>query len=117
MKTQIPCAYVGHLSVFRQFLLSKRYSANTIKNYTEALSVVIRFMANKPPPQLNLLDIIHFNNEYILKKGHSVLYQNQMVNAIKMFLKITENRAIKVEDIHRPSLRKTKRVQFFQTHK
>jgi integrase/recombinase XerD len=102
MKTQIPCGNADHLSVFRQFLLSKRYSANTIKTYTDALSVFIRFMANKPPLQWNLQDIIHFNNEYILKNGHSVSYQYQMVNAIKLFLKITENRVIKVEDIHRP---------------
>ena len=102
MKTQIPCGNAGHLSVFRQFLLSKRYSANTIKTYTDAFSVFIRFMANKPPLQWNLQDIIHFNNEYILKNGHSVSYQNQMVNAIKLILKIIENRVIKVEDIHRP---------------
>lgn len=102
MKTQIPCGNAGHLSVFRQFLSSKRYSANTIKIYTDALSVFIRFMVKKPPLQFNLQDIIHFNNEYILKNGHSVSYQNQMVNAIKLFLKITENRVIKVEDIHRP---------------
>ena len=102
MKTQIPFAQVDHLSVFRQFLFSKRYSANTIKTYTDALSVFIRFMANKPPLQWNLQDIIHFNNEYILKNGHSVSYQNQMVNAIKLFLRVTENRQIKIEEIHRP---------------
>ncbi len=91
-----------HLQVFRQFLSSRRYSANTIKTYTEALSVFMRFMANKPPAQWSLPDILRFNNEYILKNGHSVSYQNQMVNAIKLFLKVTENRRIKIEEIHRP---------------
>ena len=91
-----------HLQAFRQFLLSRRYSANTIKTYTEALSVFMRFMANKPPAQWSLADIQHFNNGYILKNGHSVSYQNQMVNAIKLFLRVTENRQINIEDIHRP---------------
>lgn len=91
-----------HLTAFRQFLTSRRYSANTIKTYTDALSVFIRFMASKAPAQWGLADIQHFNNEYILKNGHSVSYQNQMVNAIKLFLRVTENRHIKIEDIHRP---------------
>lgn len=91
-----------YLQAFRQFLSSRRYSANTIKTYTEALLVFMRFMANKPPAQWSLADIQHFNNGYILKNGHSVSYQNQMVNAIKLFLKITENRQIKIEEIHRP---------------
>ncbi|MFM7765860.1 MAG: site-specific tyrosine recombinase/integron integrase [Sphingomonadales bacterium] len=91
-----------HLTAFRQFLTSRRYSANTVKTYTDALSVFIRFMANKAPAQWGLPDIQHFNNEYILKNGHSVSYQNQMVNAIKLFLRVTENRHIKIEDIHRP---------------
>lgn len=91
-----------HLQAFRQFLSSRRYSANTIKTYTEALSVFMSFMANKPPAQWSLADIQHFNNGYILKNGHSVSYQNQMVNAIKLFLRVTENRQINIEDIHRP---------------
>ena len=91
-----------HLLAFKQFLTSRRYSANTIKTYSEALSVFMRFMANKPPAQWSLPDILRFNNEYILKNGHSVSYQNQMVNAIKLFLKVTENRQIKIEEIHRP---------------
>ena len=93
----------GHqLLAFKQFLTSRRYSANTIKTYSEALSVFMRFMANKTPAQWSLADIQHFNNGYILKNGHSVSYQNQMVNAIKLFLRVTENRQIKIEDIHRP---------------
>ena len=91
-----------HLTAFRQFLTSRRYSANTVKTYTEALSVFIRFMGSKAPAQWSLADIQHFNNAYILKNGHSVSYQNQMVNAIKLFLRVTENRHIKIEDIHRP---------------
>jgi integrase/recombinase XerD len=99
---KVQAAPMEHLQAFRQFLSSRRYSANTIKTYTEALSVFMRFMANKPPAQWSLPDILRFNNEYILKNGHSVSYQNQMVNAIKLFLKVTENRRIKIEEIHRP---------------
>ncbi len=92
----------NQINSFRRFLLSRRYSANTIKTYTEALRVFIRFMGDKQPEGWNLADIIRFNNDYILKNGHSVSYQNQMVNAVKLFLKVVENRHIAVEEIHRP---------------
>lgn len=87
---------------FRSFLSSRRYSSNTIKTYTEALRVFIRFMGEKKPEGWNLADIVRFNNDYILKNGHSVSYQNQMVNAIKLYLKVVENKHILVEEIHRP---------------
>jgi integrase/recombinase XerD len=92
----------NQINSFRSFLLSRRYSSNTIKTYTEALRVFIRFMGKKKPEEWHLADIIRFNNDYILKNGHSVSYQNQMVNAVKLFLKVVENRHITVEEIHRP---------------
>jgi integrase/recombinase XerD len=92
----------SQMDTFRNFLSSRRYSSNTIKTYTEALRVFIRFMGKKKPKEWHLADIIRFNNEYLLKNGHSVSYQNQMVNAVKLFLKVVENRHIAVEEIHRP---------------
>jgi integrase/recombinase XerD len=92
----------NQINSFRSFLSSRRYSSNTIKTYTEALRVFIRFMGDKQPEGWNLADIIRFNNDYILKNGHSVSYQNQMVNAVKLYLKVVENKQIRVDEIHRP---------------
>ena len=92
----------NQINSFRSFLSSRRYSVNTIKTYTEALRVFIRFMGDKQPEEWNLADIIRFNNDYILKNGHSVSYQNQMVNAVKLFLKVVENKQIRIDEIHRP---------------
>ncbi len=47
-------------------------------------------------------DIIIFNNEYILKNKLSASYQNQMVNAIKLFFQIIKNKKLNIELIHRP---------------
>jgi integrase/recombinase XerD len=52
-------------------------------------------------------DIIDFNNDYILKNKLSSSYQNQVVNAIKLFFKIIEGQQINVELIHRPKREKT----------
>lgn len=56
-------------------------------------------------------DIIHFNNEYILKRKLSSTYQNQFVNSLKLFYRITDNKEINVNLIHRPKTeRKLPRV-------
>lgn len=56
---------------------------------------------------INNSDIILFNNDYILKKNLSSSYQNQMVNAIKLFYWMVENRNLEIEKVHRPKREKT----------
>jgi integrase/recombinase XerD len=91
---------------FKRWLKSKRYSQSTIKTYSEALLCFIKFYNNKPVSEINNSDIIHFNNEYILKNNFSASYQNQIVNAIKLFFKTIENTKINIEIIHRPKREK-----------
>ena len=43
-----------------------------------------------------------FNNEYILQNQLSASFQNQVVNAVKLFFQIIENKRMIVELIHRP---------------
>lgn len=47
-------------------------------------------------------DVVTYNNEYILKKGLSASYQNQIVNAIKLFFTTVFETKIEIEKIHRP---------------
>ena len=47
-------------------------------------------------------DIIQFNNDFILKQQLSASYQNQVVNAIKLFFHQLQNRKIDIDLIHRP---------------
>lgn len=91
---------------FKQWLLSKRYSLNTIKTYTEALRTFLRFFKDKNIHEINHKDLIRFNNEYILKHNLSSSFQNQIVNAIKLFFRKIENCNMEVELIHRPKREK-----------
>jgi integrase/recombinase XerD len=70
---------------FKQWLLSKRYSPSTIKTYSEALKSFLIFFREKPIEEITNEDVIIYNNEYILKSKLSSSYQNQIVNAIKLF--------------------------------
>jgi integrase/recombinase XerD len=85
-----------------QWLKSKRYSDSTIKTYTDALKAFLKFYQDKPIAEITNDDVVVFNNEFILKYKLSASYQNQVVNAIKLFFRTVQNRAIDVEQIHRP---------------
>ena len=94
------------LEEFREWLTSKRYSGNTIRTYIDALQRFLEFFNQKAVHEINHLDIIRFNNEYILKNGYSSSFQNQVVNAIKLFFKTIENVKLESDKIHRPKREK-----------
>jgi len=87
---------------FKQWLLSKRYSPSTIKTYSEALKSFFIFYREKPIAEISNEDVIIYNNEYILKNNLSASYQNQIVNAIKLFFQTIRETKMLVDKIHRP---------------
>lgn len=97
---------VKKINEFKDLLRSRRYSDNTIKTYTEALRTFLKFYHNKAVNQINNDDVIQFNNKYILPNGFSTSFQNQVVNAIKLFFKKIENTNIDIALIHRPKREK-----------
>ncbi len=93
---------IKQMERFTYWLLSKRYSENTIHTYTEALAIFLRYYHTKAVTEITNDDLIQFNNDYILKKGLSSSYQNQMVNAIKLFYKTQFEKQLNPDLIHRP---------------
>ena len=91
---------------FKQFLSSKRYSHNTIKTYSEALTTFLKFNNDKNITEITNNDVISFNNNYILKNRYSASFQNQVINAIKLFFQIIQNKKINLEILHRPKREK-----------
>lgn len=94
------------IETLKKWMLSKRYSESTIVTYTDALRTFLKFYHDKPIAEISNDDVIEFNNQYILENNFSASYQNQVVNAIKLFFKTVENRAIDVDLIHRPKQQK-----------
>jgi integrase/recombinase XerD len=105
-KKQLTTDYLKKIAQFTDWLNSRRYSPNTIKTYTDALRTFLKFYHNKPINEINNQDLIRFNNEYILRNGFSVSFQNQVVNAIKLFFRKIENTQLEVDLIHRPKREK-----------
>lgn len=93
---------IEQIQKFKNWLLSKRYSQNTIKTYSEALGTFLYFFKDKTIEEITHEDFIIFNNDYILKNNLSASYQNQIVNAIKLFYSRIQNKKIDMDSIHRP---------------
>ncbi len=87
---------------FENWLLSKRYSKSTIKTYCDVLRVFFTFHNTISIQHITMQNIIQFNTEYIIGRGLSISYQNQFVNALKLFYLIIRNTNIIIENIARP---------------
>lgn len=91
-----------YIEKFKQWLRSRRYSESTIVTYSEAMKTFLVFYRQKPIAEITNEDIIVYNNDYILQKNLSPSYQNQIVNAIKLFFNIVLETKIQIDKIHRP---------------
>ena len=87
---------------FKNWLRSKRYSDNTVGTYCDGLKTFLKYYSHKTIEEITNNDIILFNNNYILKNKLSASFQNQVVNAIKLFFSKIENKKLNPELIHRP---------------
>lgn len=97
---------IQHLQKFSYWLRSKRYSENTIKTYTDALKSFFVFYNSKEISEISNDDVIAYNNKFILKNNLSSSYQNQVVNAIKLYFKTIQNISLELDKIHRPKREK-----------
>ena len=87
---------------FKNYLLQRRYSQNTIENYISVLAIFFRFHASKDIFDINKNDIITFNQDYILSNGYSRTFQNQIISAIKLFYNNHNNTKLDIANIERP---------------
>jgi integrase/recombinase XerD len=101
-REQLTQEHLAKLQEYERFLRSKRFAESTIKTYVGSMQIFLNYFKDKPMSQLSNQDIIAFNNDYVLAKRLSGSFQNQVVNAIKKFFLVVENRRIDLEAIHRP---------------
>ena len=93
---------IAQIEKFKQWLRSKRYSESTITTYSEALKSFLVFYRDKAIIDITNEDVIVYNNEHILKNNLSASFQNQIVNAIKLFFQTIRDTKMLVDKIHRP---------------
>lgn len=93
---------IKQIEKFKSWMLSRRYSESTIGTYTDALRTFLKFYHTKAIADISNDDVIEFNNKYIMANKLSASFQNQVVNAIKLFFRTMQNVNMNPELIHRP---------------
>jgi integrase/recombinase XerD len=92
----------AEIAKFKEWMKQKRYSKTTIDTYCEAITIFFTHYNHKSIEEITNSDIVQFNIDYILKRKLSYSYQNQFVNAIKLFYRKTYSRNLALDNIERP---------------
>lgn len=99
-KKELRIETLGAIEKYKGWMRSKRYSENTVTTYTDALRTFLKYYHTKAISDISNDDVIDFNNKYILANELSASFQNQVVNAIKLFFRTMQNTSINIELIH-----------------
>ncbi len=91
-----------HLQDFDRWLRHKRYSASTIKTYTGALQSFLRWLGERPTDSVGRDEVVAFVNEHIIANKLSFSYQNQVINALKLFYGQVLYSRLDVDSLERP---------------
>ncbi len=89
------------LETFYRWMKQKRYSDSTINTYG---SLVRQFFQRTglQPDRITVKEIENYNFEYFINIGQSYATQNQWINAIKLYLKVTSDQQFDLSAIERP---------------
>ena len=101
-KTPIPAEIEQDLTKLKLWMEHKRYSASTINTYLDGAKSFLMFTYPKPIKNVTNDDVVRYVNEYIIKRNLSFSYQNQVVNAIKLFFREIVNCSLDVDKLERP---------------
>lgn len=93
---------IEQIEIFKKYLNTKRYSPNTVKTYSEALQTFLFYYDEKDVEDINNQDVVSFYNDYILERKLSASFQNQVVNAVKLYFKTIKQTAVNIDKIYRP---------------
>lgn len=92
---------IQNLSLFRRYMVQRRYSENTIRHYVEAVKTFLGF-TGKPVSEITNADMERFNLDYVIKHRYSSSFQNQVINAVKLFFRRIHSVEFNVEKVERP---------------
>lgn len=87
---------------FRLWMQHKRYSASTINTYIGSIKSFLEFNSHKPLTEISNDDMVNYVNSHIIPGGLSFSFQNQVVNATKLFFREIVKSRIEIDKLERP---------------
>jgi integrase/recombinase XerD len=92
---------IDEIARYNRYLTQRRYSPNTIKVYAEGLKVFLQYTA-KPVLEITNKDLELFNHDYVIRNHYSLSFQNQVINAVKLFFLSIYSTQFNVDAVERP---------------
>jgi integrase/recombinase XerD len=72
---------------YRSWLNSHRFPHNTVRTYISMMEAFLRFVSPKVASECTADDLLRMVNDYVLQRGLSYSFQNQLISAVKKFYK------------------------------
>lgn len=88
------------ITKFLRLLEVKRYSRNTIRTYTQAISQFLEYFSKKDASEIDNEDIFRYVEHKIKDKNIGLSTQKSIVGAIKLFYKTIYNKNLKIDYIY-----------------
>jgi integrase/recombinase XerD len=104
-KTVLSPVARADLAKFRNWLESRRFPDTTIRTYTSMMETFLKFVAPREASQCTADDLVRMVNDYVLPRGLSYSYQNQLISAVKKFYKEVCSNTIDPGTFSRPRAR------------
>lgn len=106
-KNKVPIAPVSkeieaQILGFERQLKSRRFSRSTVRTYSGMLRTFFGYFDGRSIESIHQMDIIDFNNDFILKGGYSISYQTQLISALKKFFTIYGYNRLNFDALERP---------------
>lgn len=102
MKVKLPEDKKQAINKYYRWLRQRRYADQTIKTYVSLLIVFFSHYPERAINEISLRDVEDFNYYFVIQKGFSASYQNQMINSIKLFFLKMEGIKLELAHIERP---------------
>lgn len=90
---------------YRSWLNSHRYPLTTVRTYTSMMVTFLKFVSPKEASECDADDLVRMVNEYVLARGLSYSFQNQLISSVKKFYKEICREVIDPGEFTRPRTR------------
>ncbi|MFZ4401867.1 MAG: tyrosine-type recombinase/integrase [Bacteroidales bacterium] len=100
--TELDEKSLNEVAHFKLWMEHKRYSESSIKTYIQGINIFLKFIKPKSSAEVCNDDMVRFVNQYLIPKRLSTSYQNQVVNAARLFFKTIQGSKLITEQIERP---------------
>lgn len=94
--------FLKELRLFINWMKQQRYAQSTIETYEGLLLVFFGVYDQKTMMDISKQDVEDFNNFYILARGYSFTYQNQVISALKLLFSYNQQDHPLPQDLQRP---------------